>query len=87
MTEDKFVSICNNIKELENTQIKIPISALDIITDRLNSIEDSIDIKNQVAKINFLVKYRKLINVGDQKYIEHVFSWIGSDFNIENKIK
>ena len=31
------------------------------------------------------LEYRKLINVGDQKYIEHVFSWIGSDFNIENK--
>lgn len=36
-------------------EIKIPISSLSIITDRLSSIEDSIDIKNQVAKINFLV--------------------------------
>ena len=34
---------------------KWEISALDIITDRLNSIADSVDIKNQVAKINFLV--------------------------------
>ncbi|MDL0230810.1 sensor histidine kinase, partial [Clostridioides difficile] len=36
-------------------EIKIPISSLSIITDRLSSIEDSLDIKNQVAKINFLV--------------------------------
>lgn len=36
-------------------EIKIPISSLSIITDRLNNIEDSIDIKNQIAKINFLV--------------------------------
>lgn len=51
----------NSLKELDEYiakwvhEIKIPISALDIITYRLNSTEDSIDIKNQVAKINFLV--------------------------------
>lgn len=36
-------------------EIKIPISALNMISDRLNNVEDSIDIKNQTAKINFLV--------------------------------
>ncbi len=36
-------------------EIKIPISSLSIITDRLSNIEDSLDIKNQIAKINFLV--------------------------------
>lgn len=36
-------------------EIKIPISALNIMTDRLNEVEDSIDIKNQLAKMSFLV--------------------------------
>ena len=36
-------------------EIKIPISALNIITDRLDSPEDSISIKNETEKMNFLV--------------------------------
>lgn len=31
------------------------------------------------------LEYRKMIDVGDKNYVEHVFSWIGSDFDIENK--
>ncbi len=36
-------------------EIKIPISSLNIITDRLDNVKDSIDIKNQISKMNFLV--------------------------------
>ncbi|GAA0226810.1 sensor histidine kinase [Metaclostridioides mangenotii] len=36
-------------------EIKIPISALNIITERLDSPEDSISIKNETEKMNFLV--------------------------------
>ncbi|RDY26841.1 sensor histidine kinase [Romboutsia weinsteinii] len=36
-------------------EIKIPISSLNIITDRLENIDESISVKNQVEKINFLV--------------------------------
>lgn len=30
------------------------------------------------------LKYRDIIKVGDQEYLENVLSWIGSKFNIEN---
>lgn len=36
-------------------EIKIPIAALNIITDRIDNIEDSMELKNQIAKMNFLV--------------------------------
>lgn len=36
-------------------EIKIPISLLNIITERLENIEDSMSVRNQVEKINFLV--------------------------------
>lgn len=31
------------------------------------------------------LEYREIIKVGDQSYVENVFSWIGSDIKIENK--
>jgi len=31
------------------------------------------------------LEYRKIIDVGDREYIEHVFSWMGPNINIENK--
>ncbi|MCC0782517.1 sensor histidine kinase [Clostridioides sp. ES-S-0108-01] len=64
-------------------EIKIPISSLSIITDRLSSIEDSIDIKNQVAKINFLVN-SILYSSRSNTMFEDVFI---NKFNLEKLIK
>lgn len=55
---DKYKSALKEIDEYIAKwvhEIKIPISSLNIIIDRLENIEDSISIKNQVEKINFLV--------------------------------
>ncbi|WP_343090638.1 sensor histidine kinase [Clostridioides difficile] len=64
-------------------EIKIPISSLSIITDRLSSIEDSLDIKNQVAKINFLVN-SILYSSRNNTMFEDVFI---NKFNLEKLIK
>ncbi|HFL3548609.1 TPA: sensor histidine kinase [Clostridioides difficile] len=64
-------------------EIKIPISSLSIITDRLSSIEDSLDIKNQVAKINFLVN-SILYSSRSNTMFEDVFI---NKFNLEKLIK
>jgi signal transduction histidine kinase len=59
--DNEVKSYRQSLKELDEYiakwvhEIKIPISALNIITDRLSNIEDSIDVKNQIAKMNFLV--------------------------------
>ncbi|MDK2563678.1 sensor histidine kinase [Romboutsia sedimentorum] len=51
----------NSLKEIDEYiakwvhEIKIPISSLNIITDRLEDIEDSMSVRNQVEKMNFLV--------------------------------
>lgn len=42
------------------------------------------DILKDITDTGWL-EYRKIIDVGDQKYVEHVFSWMGSDLNIENR--
>ena len=42
------------------------------------------DILNDPNDTGWL-EYRKIIDVGDKNYVENVFSWIGSDLNIENK--
>ncbi|HBF5673816.1 TPA: sensor histidine kinase [Clostridioides difficile] len=64
-------------------EIKIPISSLSIITDRLSSIEDSLDIKNQVAKINFLVN-SILYSSRSNTMFEDVFI---NKFNLEKLVK
>ena len=64
-------------------EIKIPISSLSIITDRLSSIEDSLDIKNQVVKINFLVN-SILYSSRSNTMFEDVFI---NKFNLEKLVK
>lgn len=64
-------------------EIKIPISSLNIITDRLDNIEDSIDVKNQIAKINFLVN-SILYSSRSTSIFEDVFI---NKVNLENLIK
>ncbi|MFQ4250277.1 sensor histidine kinase [Clostridioides difficile] len=64
-------------------EIKILISSLSIITDRLSSIEDSLDIKNQVAKINFLVN-SILYSSRSNTMFEDVFI---NKFNLEKLVK
>ncbi|MBH7272075.1 sensor histidine kinase [Clostridioides difficile] len=78
-----------SLKELDDYiakwvhEIKIPISSLSIITDRLSSIEDSLDIKNQVAKINFLVN-SILYSSRSNTMFEDVFI---NKFNLEKLVK
>lgn len=64
-------------------EIKIPISSLNIITDRLDNVEDSIDVKNQIAKINFLVN-SILYSSRSTSMFEDVFI---NRVNLENLIK
>lgn len=45
------------------------------------SVEDILN--NQTD--NGWLNYRDIINMGDQKYVEHVFSWMGEDFDIQTK--
>ncbi|WP_461615489.1 sensor histidine kinase [Clostridium sp. Marseille-QA1073] len=58
---DEIKSLKENIDEINEYiskwihEIKIPISVCDLITDRLEDIEASRNIKNQMDKINFLV--------------------------------
>lgn len=69
-------------------EIKIPISALDIITDRLNSIEDSVDIKNQVAKINFLVNSILYSSRSSSSMFEDIFfNKVNLDKIVKSSIK
>ena len=68
-------------------EIKIPISALDIITDRLNSIEDSIDIKNQVAKINFLVNSILYSSRSSSMFEDIFFNKVRLDKIVKSSIK
>ena len=83
----------NSLKELDEYiakwvhEIKIPISALDIITDRLNSIEDSIDIKNQVAKINFLVNSILYSSRSSSMFEDIFFNKIKLDKIVKSSIK
>ena len=68
-------------------EIKIPISALDIITDRLNSIEDSVDIKNQVAKINFLVNSILYSSRSSSMFEDIFFNKVNLDKIVKSSIK
>ena len=68
-------------------EIKIPISALDIITDRLNSIEDSIDIKNQIAKINFLVNSILYSSRSSSMFEDIFFNKVNLDKIVKSSIK
>ena len=68
-------------------EIKIPISALDIITDRLNSIEDSMDIKNQVAKINFLVNSILYSSRSSSMFEDIFFNKVNLDKIVKSSIK
>ena len=83
----------NSLKELDEYiakwvhEIKIPISALDIITDRLNSIEDSIDIKNQVAKINFLVNSILYSSRSSSMFEDIFFNKVRLDKIVKSSIK
>ena len=83
----------NSLKELDEYiakwvhEIKIPISALDIITDRLNSIEDSIDIKNQVAKINFLVNSILYSSRSSSMFEDIFFNKVSLDKIVKSSIK
>ena len=83
----------NSLKELDEYiakwvhEIKIPISALDIITDRLNSTEDSIDIKNQVAKINFLVNSILYSSRSSSMFEDIFFNKISLDKIVKSSIK
>ncbi|WP_291579452.1 sensor histidine kinase [Clostridium sp. UBA6640] len=58
---DEIKSLKENIDEIDEYiskwihEIKIPISICDLITDRLEDIEASRNIKNQMDRINFLV--------------------------------
>lgn len=58
---DEIKSLKENIDEINEYiskwihEIKIPISICDLITDRLEDIEASKDIRNQMDRINFLV--------------------------------
>jgi len=82
-----------NLKELDEYiakwvhEIKIPISALDIITDRLSSIEDSIDIKNQVAKINFLVNSILYSSRSSSMFEDIFFNKVSLDKIVKSSIK
>ena len=31
------------------------------------------------------LEYRKIIDVGDKNYVEHVFSWIGTNIEFQNQ--
>ena len=59
----EIINYKQSLKELDEYiakwvhEIKIPISALNIMTDRLNQAEDSIDIKNQLAKMSFFGEF------------------------------
>jgi len=83
----------NSLKELDEYiakwvhEIKIPISALEIITDRLNSIEDSIDIKNQVAKINFLVNSILYSSRSSSMFEDIFFNKVSLDKIVKSSIK
>ncbi|MBQ3421236.1 MAG: sensor histidine kinase [Romboutsia sp.] len=83
----------NSLKELDEYiakwvhEIKIPISALDIITDRLNSIEDSIDIKNQVVKINFLVNSILYSSRSSSMFEDIFFNKVRLDKIVKSSIK
>lgn len=83
----------NSLKELDEYiakwvhEIKIPISALDILTDRLNSIEDSIDIKNQVAKINFLVNSILYSSRSSSMFEDIFFNKVSLDKIVKSSIK
>ena len=83
----------NSLKELDEYiakwvhEIKIPISSLDIITDRLNSIEDSIDIKNQVAKINFLVNSILYSSRSSSMFEDIFFNKVSLDKIVKSSIK
>ena len=82
-----------NLKELDEYiakwvhEIKIPISALDIITDRLSSIEDSIDIKNQIAKINFLVNSILYSSRSSSMFEDIFFNKVSLDKIVKSSIK
>ncbi|HCQ90631.1 MAG TPA: sensor histidine kinase, partial [Clostridium sp.] len=58
---DEIKSLKENIDEINEYiskwihEIKIPISVCNLITDRLEDIEASRNIKNQMDRINFLV--------------------------------
>ena len=68
-------------------EIKIPISALDIISDRLNNIEDSVDIKNQVAKINFLVNSILYSSRSSSMFEDIFFNKVNLDKIVKSSIK
>lgn len=60
-----------NVMKILNTYAK----------DTNKSVKDVLKDQNDTGWL----EYRNIIDVGDTEYIEHVFSWIGSDFNIENR--
>lgn len=68
-------------------EIKIPISALNMISDRLNNVEDSIDIKNQVAKINFLVNSILYSSRSSSMFEDVFFNKVNLDKVIKSSIK
>ena len=90
---EKVKEYRNSLKELDEYiakwvhEIKIPISALDIITDRLNSTEDSIDIKNQVAKINFLVNSILYSSRSSSMFEDIFFNKVSLDKIVKSSIK
>lgn len=64
-------------------EIKIPIAALNIITDRIDNIEDSMEVKNQIAKMNFLVN-SILYSSKSASMFEDIFI---NNINLEKLIK
>ena len=60
---------------------------MDIITDRLSSIEDSIDIKNQIAKINFLVNSILYSSRSSSMFEDIFFNKVNLDKIVKTSIK
>lgn len=81
----------NNIKEMKNN-ILAAIQCYNLGCTNMNKILDEYSKDTGRSKDAILgdindtgwMEYRDMLGVGDPQYVEHVFSWIGDEININN---